>query len=65
VAADALRQLGGPAVRAFPGTILPNPLIRELSVPARQAELGAPLVEELAAVGEVKRPGDRLPPLAK
>ncbi|MGW2728249.1 hypothetical protein [Streptomyces sp. NPDC001494] len=48
-AAGALRQLGGLAVRAFPGTILPNPLIRELSVLARQAELGAPFVEELAA----------------
>ncbi|MFF2200952.1 hypothetical protein [Streptomyces sp. NPDC058145] len=48
-AAGALRQLGGLAVRAFPGTILPNPLIRELSVLARRAELGAPFVEELAA----------------
>ncbi|MEU0004081.1 hypothetical protein ABZ079_07215 [Streptomyces sp. NPDC006314] len=47
-AAAALRQLGGLAVRAFPGTILPNPLIRELSVLARQAELDTPLVEELA-----------------
>lgn len=36
-------------MQAFPGTILPNPLIRELSLLARQAELGAPLVEELAA----------------
>ncbi|KIE25990.1 hypothetical protein LK08_16350 [Streptomyces sp. MUSC 125] len=49
VAATALPRLGGLAVRAFPGTILPNPLIRELSVLARQAELGAPFVEELAA----------------
>ncbi|MEU9474415.1 hypothetical protein [Streptomyces sp. NPDC048191] len=49
VAGAALRELGGLAVRAFPGTILPNPLIRELSVLARQAELGAPFVEELAA----------------
>jgi hypothetical protein len=45
----ALRQLGESAVQAFPGTILPNPLVRELSLLARQAELGAPLVEELAA----------------
>ncbi|MGW1893226.1 hypothetical protein ACWCP6_23720 [Streptomyces sp. NPDC002004] len=45
----ALRQLGELAVQAFPGTILPNPLVRELAVLARQAELGAPLVEELAA----------------
>ncbi|MEU5438267.1 hypothetical protein AB0G73_33605 [Streptomyces sp. NPDC020719] len=44
-----LRQLGELAVQGFPGTILPNPLIRELAVLARQAELGAPLVEELAA----------------
>ncbi|WP_327316457.1 hypothetical protein [Streptomyces sp. NBC_01235] len=49
VSALALRQLGELAVQAFPGTLLPNPLIRELSVLARQAELGAPLVEELAA----------------
>ncbi|MFI6474858.1 hypothetical protein ACIBL5_31885 [Streptomyces sp. NPDC050516] len=44
-----LRQLGELAVQGFPGTILPNPLIRELAVLAGQAELGAPLVEELAA----------------
>ncbi|OQR60606.1 hypothetical protein B6E66_27715 [Streptomyces maremycinicus] len=49
VSAVALRQLGELAVQAFPGTILPNPLIRELSVLVRRAELGAPLVEELAA----------------
>ena len=44
-----LRQLGELAVQAFPGTILPNPLVRELGVLARQSDLGAPLVEELAA----------------
>ncbi|MGW7264553.1 hypothetical protein [Streptomyces sp. NPDC054842] len=49
VSAVALRQLGELAVQAFPGTILPNPLVRELSLLARQADLGAPLVEELAA----------------
>ncbi|MEV6179469.1 hypothetical protein [Streptomyces sp. NPDC052015] len=49
VSALALRRLGELAVQAFPGTILPNPLVRELSVLARQADLGAPLVEELAA----------------
>ncbi|SES28616.1 hypothetical protein SAMN04487983_104043 [Streptomyces sp. yr375] len=49
VSALALRHLGELAVQAFPGTLLPNPLIRELSVLARQAELGAPMVEELAA----------------
>ncbi|MER5885331.1 hypothetical protein ABT160_15995 [Streptomyces sp. NPDC001941] len=45
----ALRDLGELAVRAFPATILPNPLVRELSALARQAGLRAPLVEELAA----------------
>ncbi len=48
-AALLLRQLGELAVQGFPGTILPNPLVRELGVLARQSELGAPLVEELAA----------------
>ncbi|MDJ1132883.1 hypothetical protein [Streptomyces iconiensis] len=45
----ALHQLGELAVQAFPGTLLPNPLIRELGVLARQSESGAPLVAELAA----------------
>ncbi|WP_149179746.1 hypothetical protein [Streptomyces sp. TRM49041] len=44
-----LRELGELAVRSFPGTLLPNPLVRELSVLVRQADLRAPLVEELAA----------------
>ncbi|MGW4277318.1 hypothetical protein ACWEGQ_34395, partial [Streptomyces seoulensis] len=44
-----LRQLGELAVRAFPGTILPNPLVREFGVLERQGDLGAPFVEELAA----------------
>ncbi|MET7570258.1 hypothetical protein ABZT04_17400 [Streptomyces sp. NPDC005492] len=48
-AALLLRQLGELAVQAFPGTILPNPLVRELGVLARRSGLGAPLVEELAA----------------
>ncbi|MFD4557762.1 hypothetical protein ACFWP5_26135 [Streptomyces sp. NPDC058469] len=48
-AALLLRQLGELAVRGFPGTILPNPLVRELGVLARQSDLGAQLVEELAA----------------
>lgn len=47
--AAVARQLGELALQAFPGTVLPNPLVRELAVLARQAELGAPLVEELAA----------------
>ncbi|MFE5596780.1 hypothetical protein [Streptomyces sp. NPDC056549] len=45
----ALRQLGEVAVDAFPGTLLPNPLVRELAVLAGRAGLDAPLVEELAA----------------
>ncbi|MFH8477081.1 hypothetical protein [Streptomyces sp. NPDC018000] len=44
-----LRQLGELAVQAFPGTILPNPLVREFGVLERQCDLGAPFVEELAA----------------
>ncbi|MEU5806017.1 hypothetical protein [Streptomyces sp. NPDC047718] len=49
-AGAALRHLGELAVGAFPGTLLPNPLVRELSQLARQAELAeAPFVEELAA----------------
>ncbi|WP_340377573.1 hypothetical protein U5640_22530 [Streptomyces sp. SS7] len=48
VASVALRRLGELAVQAFPATILPNPLVRELSVLARQADLGTPFVEELA-----------------
>lgn len=44
-----LRRLGELAVQAFPGTILPNPLVRELGVLERQGDLGAPFVEELAA----------------
>ncbi|WP_050515438.1 hypothetical protein [Streptomyces rimosus] len=46
---STLRQLGELAVQGFPATILPNALVRELGVLARQAELDAPLVEELAA----------------
>ncbi|MFI6697490.1 hypothetical protein ACIBJC_00690 [Streptomyces sp. NPDC050509] len=48
-ALDVLRQLGELAVQGFPGTILPNPLIREFGVLERQCDLGAPFVEELAA----------------
>ncbi|WP_081236408.1 hypothetical protein [Streptomyces viridosporus] len=44
-----LRQLGELAVQAFPGTILPNPLVREFGVLERHCDLGAPFVEELAA----------------
>ncbi|MCX5174764.1 hypothetical protein [Streptomyces virginiae] len=48
-AEEALRRLGELAVSAFPATVLPNPLVRELSHLGRQAELGTPFVEELAA----------------
>ncbi|MFE9220097.1 hypothetical protein ACFYN3_27545 [Streptomyces lavendulae] len=48
-AREALRRLGELAVCAFPATVLPNPLVRELGELARRAELGAPFVEELAA----------------
>ncbi|MFJ7949590.1 hypothetical protein ACIQ6K_39330 [Streptomyces sp. NPDC096354] len=48
-ALSVLRELGELAVQAFPGTILPNPLVRELGVLDRQCDLGAPFVEELAA----------------
>ncbi|MFI6951736.1 hypothetical protein [Streptomyces sp. NPDC050422] len=48
-ALSVLRQLGELAVQAFPGTILPNPLVREFGVLDRQCDLGAPFVEELAA----------------
>lgn len=48
-ALTALRRLGELAVQAFPGTLLPNALVRELAVLARQSGLDVPLVEELAA----------------
>ncbi|MFE5109920.1 hypothetical protein [Streptomyces sp. NPDC056663] len=48
-ALSVLRQLGELAVQAFPGTLLPNPLVREFGVLDRQCDLGAPFVEELAA----------------
>ncbi|GAB3988533.1 hypothetical protein GCM10029978_111170 [Actinoallomurus acanthiterrae] len=48
-ARTALVRLGELALQAFPGTILPNPLIQELSALARQARLDVPFTEELAA----------------
>jgi hypothetical protein len=44
-----LTRVADLAIRSFPATILPNPLIRELAALARHAELDLPLVEELAA----------------
>lgn len=48
-ARTALADLGELAVQAWPGTILPNPLVRELGELAKQAGLDVPLTEELAA----------------
>ncbi|MFG2054344.1 hypothetical protein ACGFI9_09940 [Micromonospora sp. NPDC048930] len=45
----ALRRLAAAAVGGFPATVLPNPLIAELSTLSRQAGLDLPWVEELAA----------------
>jgi hypothetical protein len=45
----ALRRLAGLAVATFPATLLPNPLVRELGVLAREGGLDLPWVEELAA----------------
>ncbi|MGW2248805.1 hypothetical protein ACWCXH_01180 [Kitasatospora sp. NPDC001660] len=44
-----LRRLGEVAVGAFPGTILPNPLVSELAALARRCGTQLPFVEELAA----------------
>jgi hypothetical protein len=44
-----LRRLGELALDGFPGTLLPNPLVRELSALAREADAELPWVEELAA----------------
>jgi hypothetical protein len=45
----ALARLAELAIDAFPATIMPSPLVSELDVLAREAELDLPLVEELAA----------------
>ncbi|HEX5594580.1 MAG TPA: hypothetical protein VFX61_00950 [Micromonosporaceae bacterium] len=44
-----LVRLGSAAVRGFPATVLPNPLVGELSTLSKQAGLQLPWVEELAA----------------
>jgi len=44
-----LRRLGELAIDGFPGTLLPNPLVRELAALDREAAAGLPWVEELAA----------------
>lgn len=47
--ATVARQVAALAIDAFPGTILPNPLISELSTLYAAAGLDVPLTEELAA----------------
>ncbi|MGW0665353.1 hypothetical protein [Streptodolium elevatio] len=49
LAQAALTEMAGLTLRAFPATILPNPMIQELGALARQAQLDVPLTEELAA----------------
>ncbi|MEW2475999.1 hypothetical protein AB0875_19595 [Micromonospora gifhornensis] len=44
-----LARLGSAAVTGFPATVLPNPLVKELSTLSTQASLPLPWVEELAA----------------
>ncbi|WP_370424232.1 hypothetical protein AB8O64_36360 (plasmid) [Streptomyces sp. QH1-20] len=44
-----LVHLGELALQAFPATVLPNPLVRELTTLAGTAAAGVPFVEELAA----------------
>lgn len=46
---QVVRQIGGMALDAFPGTILPNPLVRELNQLLTSAGLRAQLTEEVAA----------------
>ncbi|MFC5745224.1 transcriptional regulator [Actinomadura rugatobispora] len=48
-ARTALVRLGELALQGFPGTVLPNPLLKELGALARAAGIDVPLVEELAA----------------
>ncbi len=48
-ASQTLHRVAGLAVAGFPATLLPNPLVRELTVLARDSGLDAPFVEELAA----------------
>ncbi|GAA2123543.1 transcriptional regulator [Actinomadura napierensis] len=44
-----LVQLGELALQGFPGTVMPNPLLSELSALTKRAGLQVPFVEELAA----------------
>ncbi|USY22704.1 transcriptional regulator [Nocardiopsis exhalans] len=44
-----LPRIGSTVLTAFPGTITPNPLVRQFAVLAHAADMDAPFVEELAA----------------
>ena len=46
---DALRALSAMTLRHFPGTVVPNPAVREMTLLAREAGMAIPFVEELAA----------------
>ena len=48
-ATAALRRLGELTLDGFPGTLLPNPLVRELSALSSEGGLSLPWVDELAA----------------
>lgn len=48
-ATDTLRHATLLALTSFPHTILPNPLVREFTALAKQAEITIPFVEEVAA----------------
>jgi hypothetical protein len=48
-AKDALRVLAAMTLGRFPGTLIPNPMTRELATLAKQASIATPFVEELAA----------------
>lgn len=48
-APESLRRLAELTVRGFPATLVPNPLVRELTALADEARVDVPFVEELAA----------------
>jgi len=48
-ALSTLKEVSLLALTSFPGTLLPNPLVRELSSLSRQANAELPFVEEVAA----------------
>jgi len=48
-AGSSFRRLGELTLHGFPATVIPNPLVEELGVLAREAGLDLPMVEELAA----------------